>query len=220
MVLKLGFTAGTKALDTYKTCCDKFGFKTALSGNFARQKLLYAKNATREGYGIWMIAHSSLNESYNTAKESGRKWYNIFVGPDKIRKIWFRADEYVQDDSIRVCFAKEANGAYVFKGVYKPVKADFEEVFPGKTEWVRTFERISVTYPFEENKEAGELPSVVDKCLIEAFILEQNKTTTVNVDLSLRPFQKELIGKKVGDSFKMPKIHLTYKIKRILTTSK
>ena len=78
-ILKVGFSAGTKAIDNYDRCCTLFGFKSSLRGNFAQQKMLYAKNATTEGYGVWMVAHSSLNENYQQAKASGRKWHNVFV---------------------------------------------------------------------------------------------------------------------------------------------
>ena len=227
-ILKPGFTAGTRAIDNYDTCCDMFGFKKALRGNFAQQKMLYAKNATDEGYSVWMLAHSSLNESFN---RKGR-WYNIFVGSDVIREIWFNPSDisWSQEDySYRVCFAKTRDGNYVFKGIYKPQKIDWEKIPDGKTELVRTFVRISSTYPvgieeetIDENTEImetetiKEIPCVTDNCRIEAWILEQNKSAVVVVDLSLRPFQKELIGKKVGDRFKLPKVSLTYEIRKIL----
>ena len=227
-ILTPGFTAGTRAIDNYDTCCDKFGFKKTLRGNFAQQKMLYAKNATDEGYSVWMLAHSSLNESFS---RKGR-WYNIFVGSDVIREIWFNPSDISgsQDDySHRVCFAKTRDGNYVFKGIYKPQKIDWEKIPDGKTELVRTFVRISSTYPvgieektidentqITETKTIKEIPCVTDNCRIEAWILEQNKSAVVVVDLSLRPFQKELIGKKVGDRFKLPKVSLTYEIRKIL----
>ena len=36
--LYYGFSVGTKAIDTYDACCDLFGFKRSLRGNFAQQK--------------------------------------------------------------------------------------------------------------------------------------------------------------------------------------
>lgn len=228
--LTIGFTAGTRAIDNYDRCCSLFGFKRALRGNFASQKPLYAKNATQEGYSVWMLAHSSLNESFNR----NRRWYNLFVYPDIIREIWFNPSEYIEDPSIRACFAKNNSGNYSFKGVYKPIKAGWEEI-NGKSEWVRTFQLISKVYPTEKDvidtpphtkyvtispiKDPKELSCVTDKCQIKAFIKENNRDTTVNVDISLRPFQKALIGKKVGDKFKLPNVDLTYEIKKILMLS-
>ena len=72
-ILTRGFTAGTKAIDNYDKCCALFGFRSSLRGNFGPQRMLYAKNATSDGYSVWMLAHSSLNESFN----KNRRWYNI-----------------------------------------------------------------------------------------------------------------------------------------------
>ena len=232
-ILKIGFSAGTRAIDNYDRCCSLFGFKKALRGNFAQQKMLYAKYATQEGYSVWMLAHSSLNESFNR----NRRWYNIFVYPDIIREIWFNPSDISmsqEDYSYRVCFAKNKEGSYVFQGIYEPQKIEWEEVM-GKTELVRTFKRISKVYPINgesleldkessassifdsiKSNEPAETSHVVDNCQIKARILENNKDTTVNVDISLRPFQKALIGKTIGDTFTLPNVKLTYQIKKIL----
>ena len=232
-ILKIGFSAGTRAIDNYDRCCSLFGFKKALRGNFAQQKMLYAKYATQEGYSVWMLAHSSLNESFNR----NRRWYNIFVYPDIIREIWFNPSDISmsqEDYSYRVCFAKNKEGSYVFQGIYEPQKIEWEEVM-GKTELVRTFKRISKVYPINgesleldkessasnifdsiKSNEPAEISHVVDNCQIKARIFENNKDTTVNVDISLRPFQKALIGKTIGDTFTLPNVKLTYQIKKIL----
>ena len=111
-----------------------------------------------------------------------------------------------------------------------------EDVNTGKEEWVRTFKRISKVYPFENYtkikntgdfvvdkplippkvKSTMEISNVIDKCQIKAIILETKKDTTVHVDITLRPFQKALIGKKKGDIFSLPNVKLTYKIQKIL----
>jgi len=232
-ILKTGFSAGTRAIDNYDRCCTLFGFKRALRGNFAQQKMLYAKYATKEGYSVWMLAHSSLNESFNR----NRRWYNIFVYPDIIREIWFNPSDISmsqEDYSYRVCFAKNKEGLYVFQGIYEPQKIEWEEVME-KRELVRTFKRIYKVYPINgeslenekevstsdkpintKSKEPAEISHVIDNCQIKARILESNKDTAVNVDISLRPFQKALIGKTIGDTFTLPNVKLTYQIKKIL----
>ena len=186
-ILKLGFTAGTRAIDNYDTCCDKFGFKKALRGNFAQQKMLYAKNATDEGYSVWMLAHSSLNESFN---RKGR-WYNIFVGSDVIRELWFNPSDISwsqADYSYRVCFAKTRDGNYVFKGIYKPQKIDWEKIPDGKTELVRTFVRISSTYPvgieetIDENTEIMVSVEAIFRLLI---LFNSNANATANITMEI-----------------------------------
>ncbi|MBR4013534.1 MAG: hypothetical protein IKJ00_04480 [Clostridia bacterium] len=232
-VLSFGFSAGTRAIDNYDRCCSLFGFKRSLRGNFGQQRMLYAKNATQEGYSVWMLAHSSLNESFNR----NRRWYNIFVYPDIIREIWFVPSDISasqEDHSYRVCFAKNKNGEYVFQGIYEPQKIDWEKAPDGKTELVRTFKKISQIYPMENNTAVDintannhtfyepkitkyiEILNVIDGCQIKALILETNKDTSVNVDVTLRPFQKALIGKQVGDTFSLPNVSYTYQIKKIV----
>ena len=235
-ILTYRFTAGTKAIDNYDRCCDLFGFKRHLRGSFASQKPLYAKNATQEGYSVWMLAHSSLNESYIQFRSSGRRWYNKFIDGDTIKEIWLNCSEYVEDNTIRITFAKSKQGNYVFQGVYKPIGAGWEDLNTGRKEWVRTFKRISKVYPFENDteikntgdfvvdkpliipkvKSTVEISNVIDKCQIKAIILETKKDTTVHVDITLRPFQKALIGKKKGDIFSLPNVKLTYEIQKIL----
>ena len=67
-----------------------------------------------------------------------------------------------------------------------------------------------------EQNEPQEITSVVDKCKIQAYILEKRQDTTIIVDVCSRPFQKELIGKKVGDTFLLLNGKLTYRIDKIL----
>lgn len=236
-----GFTAGTKAIDNYDECCRWLGFKRSLRRKFGMMQMLYAKNATPEGYSVWMIAHTNLREHFNR----DRKWYNKFMSPDLLKEIWFDPTDQegsLKDTSIRVCFAKARNGSYVFQGVYKPEKIAYEKVDDGQIELVRTFKKISKIYPMEsegytqnvyasyksddkymsskfvqpKEESIEAISMVVDKCKIKADILESNKETTVIVDLELRPFQKALIGKKIGETFTLPNVNLTYKIKEIL----
>ena len=222
-----GFTAGTKAIDNYDECCRLLGFRRSLRNRFDMMQMLYAKNATPEGYSVWMVAHTNLREPFNR----DRKWYNKFMSPDLLKEIWFDPTDQegsLKDTSIRVCFAKARNGSYVFQGVYKPEKIAYEKVDDGQIELVRTFKKISKTYPIEsegytqnvamscQSNDIEAVSMVVDKCKIKADILESNKETTVIVDLELRPLQKALIGKKIGETFTLPNVNLTYKIKEIL----
>ena len=70
--MKIGFSAGRKAIENYDKCCELFHFKSVLRGSFAPQKMLYARNATPEGYSVWMVAHTSLNEKFNDKN----RWFN------------------------------------------------------------------------------------------------------------------------------------------------
>ncbi len=59
------------------------------------------------------------------------------------------------------------------------------------------------------------LNEVVDHVTIKAVIQETKKDTTVMVDLAKYPKQKGIIGKKVGETFKLAGVSLTYKITKI-----
>lgn len=230
--IEVGFYVGTRAIETYDKCCDLVGFKRAHRGKFGRQQLLYSQNATPEGYSVWMIAHSNLNENFNRNK----KWFNIFVDSETIKEIWLNPSDFhssQSDKNPRVCFAKNNYGVYVFKGIYKAQETEYEEIM-GKVELVRTFKRISSTYPIEKtyinietqkninniSNEYEEIDTVVNMCQIKAYIIENKKETTIEVNINSRPQQKTIIGKKVGEKFKFPNINLTYEIKKIFIIKK
>ncbi len=233
--LDYGFSVGTKAIDTYDACCDLFEFKRSLRGNFAQQKKLFATNATVEGYSVWMLAHNSLIETFNKS----RNWFNIIVDSNTIKEVWFDTEEVNTNDFIpRVCFFKTRSGKYIFYGVYILKTSRMEEVY-SKYAFVRTFKKISSTYPIDTKNEpqytshisqSKELQSteknhivdieeVVDGCTINAHIIENGKKTSIIVDLIKRPFQKFILGKKVGEDFSFPNIDLTYHIERITIQS-
>lgn len=228
--LALGFSAGSRAIENYDACCKLFGFKSAMRGNFAPQKRLYAKNATIEGFNVWMIAHSNFSEPFN----NNGKWYNIIEG-ELIKEVWFVANELLEapnERAFRVSFVKKY-GKYIFQGVYAQQKIEWETMPNGKRELVRIFRRISETYPITSGdsielpeisniddigEKRKELACVTEKCEIKARIIEKNIETTVMVDIVARPFQKELVGKKQGERFKLPKIELTYEIRKIFAS--
>lgn len=229
-ILNLGFSVGTRAIDTYDTCCDLFEFDPNLRGKFAAQKKLYAKHATPEGYNVWMFAHSNLIEDFNKS----RTWFNIIDG-NIIREVWFdTTDANTEDFTPRVCFFKTKSGRYVFGGVYVLDKCEIEKVY-SSYEFVRTFKRISTTYPVNvkiapqntyaipnpkesiknEQIEVVNVEKVSNNCIIDAYIIESDKKTSISVDIDMRPNQKFLIGKKIGDIFSFPNINLTYRIEKI-----
>lgn len=210
--MKIGFSAGRKAIENYDKCCELFHFKSVLRGSFAPQKMLYARNATPEGYSVWMLAHTSLNEKFN----DNNRWFNYVEPNGTIREVWFDpsdANMSQKDFTYRVCFIKQKSGLYEFQGIYKPEKQAWEEIH-GKLELVRTYIRVSDVYPVE--KKTNAMTHVIDHCKIKAKILDTNVDTTVTVDIALHPFHKSLIGLKIGDHFSLPNVKYTYEIKAII----
>ena len=57
------------------------------------------------------------------------------------------------------------------------------------------------------------LEMIVDKCKV--YILEQKKETSIFIDIEKRPAQKDWLGKKVGDTYKLSKANITYRIDAI-----
>ncbi len=225
--LSWGDCAETRALDVYKRLSKIFHWDRSQCYNFAPMQFLYAKKATPEGFGVYMLVHNNLCEAYNEIFS----WYTYMKG-DIIEEVWFIPNKaFPEDMDARVIFARTPRG-YVFQGVYKFYNAEIK-IIKGKERLVKTYKRISTTYPIKNLNDFEPLltksPSleiaapqkcvdkvcVEDKCKIKAYILEDKKETTVKVDISLRPFQKELLGKKVGDVFSLPNVELTYRIDRI-----
>jgi hypothetical protein len=80
--------------------------------------------------------------------------------------------------------------------------------YPQKT----TGNSSNLTIPKEHT-----LQEVADHVIIKATIIGSQKPTTITVDFS-NPKQKNIIGKKVGETFKLEGIPLTYKIEKIIAT--
>lgn len=60
------------------------------------------------------------------------------------------------------------------------------------------------------------LQEVVNGSKVIATILETKKETTLLIDVKKYPNQKNVIGKKIGETFKLQGINLTYKIEKIV----
>ena len=147
--LMAGLPLGGRAIDVYDACCKDFGWKMSKRGEFAQQQLLYAENATPEGYSVWMIVHSSRCERY----DESITWYN-FVKGDKIEEVWNGSgkEALFLDMSRRVTFVKERSDGkpvYKFLGVYEAIGAEMREVC-GKKRAVKIYQRVASTYPVEE----------------------------------------------------------------------
>ena len=63
-------------------------------------------------------------------------------------------------------------------------------------------------FPAEPNE-------VVDNCMIDVFLVEEKKKCQMQISISERPFQEPILGKKVGDTFTLPNVPVTYRIERI-----
>lgn len=72
--------------------------------------------------------------------------------------------------------------------------------------------QINISTPYRSSQRN----IVTNGCNIKAHILEQNKPTTISVNVGKFKEQVSVLGKRVGDTFKLANIPLTYKICEIL----
>lgn len=130
---------GTKAYDIYVQCCRNLGFFTEKKSDFLPRRILYASKATPEGYAVWMLPHNNLTGDATS-------WANI-INDDKIYEVWRIDDDGESSD--RVTFIKQANGEYVFMGIYTLEKKDvINRTIDGiPIKVVKTYKRFSDKYP-------------------------------------------------------------------------
>jgi hypothetical protein len=115
---------GRKAKDVYLKGCEYFGWDYSKLGSFCSQKLLFDKNCSREGFSVWFLPYSNLNNYRNSATN----WID-FISSDfeKIKEVWKEMDErFFTDDDIRITFAKQRNGQYLYLGVFQAKEFDEE----------------------------------------------------------------------------------------------
>ena len=136
-----GFQFEYNGYDVYNRCCDVFGFDKSKNTSFKRHSIMYARNATPEGYSVWFPVHNNLWEDFNDE----HKWYN-YIFDDVIEEVWlFDGGSLLNDMSERVTFVRNKEG-YCFYGIYRPVGVDIKEVH-GCLRQVKRYERISTRYP-------------------------------------------------------------------------
>lgn len=139
--LEANYIYGTKALDIYVKCCDLLAFDKSKKHCFNLQQILFAENATPEGYAVWMLPHSNFTGD-------AKAWANIIDdGGDTIYEVW-RMDDNDSNSDDRITFVKQGNGEYVFMGLYTFDRLErICEVIDGvPIKFVKIYKRISKKY--------------------------------------------------------------------------
>ena len=136
--LTAGKKYGTASNRIYEACIPVFGFAQEGLKEFGWNNPMYAKAATKEGYSVWMLAHSNWTDTKNG------KWRNtISEGYRLIEEDWSENAAGLEKENlgeIRVVFAKDAAGAYIFLGVFQCMVIDQEKR-------LKKYELISDKYP-------------------------------------------------------------------------
>lgn len=145
---------GTNSRTIYLDCCEKYGWKKELANKLGYQgSPQFVENATNEGYNVWLLTHSNLNDS--NAIRWGNKitedlltvtQYNTINGEENDTKNGTRTIK-----NLRIVFAKtrlSTGEGYAFLGVYK-----FVERIPlyNNPDYVAkyVFKQVSKVYPFK-----------------------------------------------------------------------
>ena len=130
---------GSVAQEIYREGCSNFSWDYSAVGYFAKMKLLYCEDVTPEGYAVWFLPHSNLNDS-----ESNR-WKNLISYDfNYIKEVWKDIDStfdmFFDKDTVRLAFAKQSNQKYIFLGIYVCDYVDFEN-------YIKIYKRVGLKYP-------------------------------------------------------------------------
>ena len=130
----------------YEACIPAYNFSKEGLKEFGWNNRMYAKAATKEGYSVWMLAHSNWTDTKH------EKWRNtISDGYRLITEDW-EADanglEKEIPDEIRVVFAKDSSGVYIFLGVFQCKKIDLEG---RKKEYTLIYDKYPIQVSMEES---------------------------------------------------------------------
>lgn len=125
-----------KLQEMYMTCVAGALTLTSVKRDRFCQKKLFASDATKEEYAVWIIANS------NWTRTKGGKWQNVISGDfETINEYWDKnaLDEFELDEIDRVVFAKSKDNVYIFLGEYKCAEIKHQDN-------VKIYKRISKTY--------------------------------------------------------------------------
>ena len=141
-VLRQGIGPWRRAIDVYDFGCRRFDWDPKKRVHFDRQRILYAADATPEGYAVWCLPHHDWKEPYN----EDQNWYN-YISESYIEEVWF-ADKpnFYSDDSVRVTFIKTKDNFYEMFGIFRPVRYETKEI-NGIWRKVKIYQKIADEYP-------------------------------------------------------------------------
>ena len=120
--LIVGHAYGSKAKDIYCEGIRIFGWDYSKLGYFYPQKLLFDKNCSKEGYSLWFLPYSNLNNRKNPKAN-----WRDFISNDfaTIKEYWVEIDDrFYNDEDIRITFASQKNGQYLYLGVFQAKERD------------------------------------------------------------------------------------------------
>lgn len=144
--LTANYNYGTVAQDIYISCCKEFGWDEGQKEKFGEQNILYAKEATQEGFSPWFLAKHNWNEPVEKIEDmQGR----CFI-KGSVAEFWLEPpEEFYSDWTDRIVFANSENG-YVFLGECAP-SGITERIIGGKRIYEKSYEISNKSSSWYEN---------------------------------------------------------------------
>lgn len=113
--LIIGHAYGAKARNVYKSGILNLGWDSSKLTLFS-QKGFYATNCTKDGFSVWLIPYSNMNNYHNSENKC-----NYFINSkfDTIKEYWKPSTTPTQATDKRITFAKQKNGQYLYLGIFQ-----------------------------------------------------------------------------------------------------
>lgn len=135
--LVVGHIYGSAAKDIYYKGCEAFGWDRSKLNSFGPLQLLFSKKCTDEGYSIWFLPYSNLNNRKNPKANWRDLVSNDFT---TIKENWNSIDERFHGDTDkRLTFVSQKNGQYLYLGIFQAKEIDEENK-------CKIFRRIDTNY--------------------------------------------------------------------------
>ena len=135
--LVVGHIYGSAAKDIYYKGCEAFGWDRSKLNSFGPLQLLFSKKCTDEGYSIWFLPYSNLNNRKNPKANWRDLVSNDFA---TIKENWNCIDErFYGDTDKRLTFVSQKNGQYLYLGIFQAKEIDEENK-------CKIFRRIDTNY--------------------------------------------------------------------------
>ena len=141
--LTVNYNYGTVAQDIYISCCKEFGWDEEQKEKFGEQNVLYAKEATQEGFSPWFLAKHNWNEPVEKIEDmQGRCFMRYHDSGGDIAEFWLEPPEdFYSDWTGRIVFANSENG-YVFLGECMPSEIR-ERIIDGKRIYEKSYKILN-----------------------------------------------------------------------------
>ena len=117
--------------------CKAFGWDYSNVHSFGSLQILFSKHCTAEGYSVWFLPYSNLNNRKNPRAN----WRDLIdIDFTTIKEYWNSIDErFYCDKDKRLTFASQKNGQYIYLGIFQAQEIN-------ELDKCKIFKRIDTNY--------------------------------------------------------------------------